>query len=480
MAPAPSGQRPYTFEEDPVEVIWEAVVPMLRSTWNTIMPMYPISTPSPVPPPKAAPFTAPGILSSRRAACSHLTMTRLYGNYECLNCNHTSDFGFVYRCSQDHGGELPITADPLEAIFDVHTDEEAKAKENEKMEPTKLKPWMEKAIEDGHYTEEHICIIRAQKQKVRDTIAAAEKAFEEYQRPATSSESISSASEQCNTSTSPEKSTISPSIDASLHPPFSVINEVQNTPSTLPVKQSPPANGILLDALPPQPSIPGIQVTLRMVPKCSYMCCQRCRPTFQDRCFQRLEDVLHRDGPVPNIDFATDNRPIADAAVVRKLGLYRPRAKRARTFVDNGICEDREEYYSGSGSPLKRMQYSLDGYSKESNDGEQASKGFRESVRRAFRGMITVRRRRVSKSSHTSRRSKRESEIQEEDGEDFDMGLWKVMNDELLEEASEVQLPGHDGMDGLDREVGEIEVLDGVSVTEEGVDLGAADIIMSV
>ena len=94
--------------------------------------------------------------------------------------------------------------------------------------------------------------------------------------------------------------------------------------------------------------------------------------------------------------------------------------------------------------------------------------------------MITNRRRRPSKSSQTSRRLKCESEIEEEDGADFDMGMWNELNDELLEEASDVQLPGHDGMDGLDHEMGEVEVLDGVSVTEEGVDLGAADIIMSV
>lgn len=378
-----------------------------------------------------------------------------------------------------------MTGDSLEAIFDVQTDEEAEAMEKEKMASTQLKPWMEKAMRDGHYTDEQICTIIAQKQKVRDTIAAAETAFEEYQLPAPIREPTNLEPEECNTATSSAESATSPSIDASMHLPFAVINEVQCPPNTQPDKKSAPFNKTLLDALPPVPSIPGIRITLRMVPKCSYMCCQRCRPTFQDRCFQHLEDILHRAGPVPDVDFAKDNRPLANPAVVRRLGLYRPKAKRTRTFVDKGNCEDKEGNYPGFGSPLKRMQYSLDDYSKENskettNDGEQASKGFRESVRRAFRGMITTRRRRPSKSSQASRRTKRESQIQEEDGVEFDMGLWKELNDELLQEASDVQLPGHDGMDGLDHEVGEIEVMDGVSVTEEGVDLGAADIIMTV
>lgn len=372
-----------------------------------------------------------------------------------------------------------MTSDPLESIFDVQSGEDAKAKDREMMEPPKLKPWMEKAIKDGHYTDEHICIIKAQKQKVRATIAAAEKAFEEYQRPATSSKPISSESEQCKTSTLPEESPTSPSIDASLHLPFPVITEVHNTPNTRLAKKSPTDKSIQLDSLLPVPSIPGIHVTVRMLPKCSYMCCQRCRPTFQDRCFQYLEGIVHRTDPVPNIDFATDNRPVANAAVVRKLGLYKPKSKRIRTHVNMGICEDKEDHEPNHGSPLQRMRYSLDDNSKDINDSEQASKGFRESVRRAFRGMITSRRR-PSKSSQTSRRSKRESEIQEEDGEDFDMGLWKELNEELLEEASEVKLPGHDGMDGLDHEMGEVEVPGGVSVTEEGVDLRVADIIMSV
>ncbi|MCJ1303598.1 hypothetical protein MMC08_006408 [Hypocenomyce scalaris] len=473
MAPPTPEQRPNRLEEDQIEVIWEALVPIFRSAWNTVMPMYPISKPSSMSPPQTtAPLSGPGIQSSRRAACTHITMTRLYGDHKCLNCHRTSEFGWVYRCSQDYGGELPISTDPLETIFDVCMDEEAAAKERDGLEPTRLKPWMERAIEEGHYSEEHISVMKAQKQKVRDTINAAEKAFEEYRRP---TEPTSSEPEPSNTSTSPEESTTSPSIDASPHLPFPVI-EVQNTP---PVQQALPAPVDLPDLMPTLPSMPGIQVKLRMQPKCRYKCCQRCRPTFQDRSFQYFEDILYRTVPVPSIDFTADNRPIANAALVRKLGLHKPRPKTIRTFADLKDYRAKEEQDPGYGVPIHRMDYTPDVYGKENEEIEPASKGFRESVRRAFRGMITSSHYQ-SKSSQSSRMSKRQSRIQEEDTEEFDMGLWNQLNDELLQEASEMKLPGHDGMDGLGCEEGGVEVLDGVSVTEEGVDLGTADIIMSL
>lgn len=74
--------------------------------------------------------------------------------------------------------------------------------------------------------------------------------------------------------------------------------------------------------------------------------------------------------------------------------------------------------------------------------------------------------------------------VQEEESSggraDFDVALWRELNDETLHTASNVKLPGHDGMDGLEDQANEVEVGDGVAVTEEGVDMGTADIIMAV
>ncbi len=112
---------------------------------------------------------------------------------------------------------------------------------------------------------------------------------------------------------------------------------------------------------------------------------------------------------------------------------------------------------------------------------ESDSKGFRDSIKRAFRGMLSSSRRDPDHSINNSRlRRKARLNKEEEDGVEFDMGMWHYLNNELLKDASGVPLPGHDGMDGLNHEEGEVEVEDGVAVTEEGVDLGTADIIMSM
>lgn len=66
------------------------------------------------------------------------------------------------------------------------------------------------------------------------------------------------------------------------------------------------------------------------------------------------------------------------------------------------------------------------------------------------------------------------------DRADFDIGLWREHNDEILHTASNVKLPGHDGMDGLEDQTKEVEVGDGVAVTEEAVDTGTPDVIMAV
>ena len=71
---------------------------------------------------------------------------------------------------------------------------------------------------------------------------------------------------------------------------------------------------------------------------------------------------------------------------------------------------------------------------------------------------------------------------EEESTLDFDMDLWKELNENLLRVASNVRLPGCDGMDGLEAEAktGEVEVGDGVAVMEESVGMGTADVIMAV
>lgn len=392
-------------------------------------------------------------IQTRRAACTHLTMERLYGPYTCSVCQRPSRlFGWLYSCTQDDRQSV-YRDDGLAKTAGIEVGglhEYVKPDKTIKEQPalaTNLNPWVEKAFQEGHYTVDQVTILRAQRQKVLDAIAAAEDFIKKHP-------------ENISNSLPPLSAVTSPSVDASTSLPSTPTGEVQDSKELEP----PP----VLAEPPPKPS---------MFPFCKLRYCQNCRPTFRDRTWIKFEDVFARDSPIPTVDFEHDNRPTSRVDVMRNLGLrQRRRSKHSfRSF-------DSARRYSVSltrqllpNSLHNRLSANLIGTHESPDQGtEPESKGFRDSVKSAFRSMLMHRQR-----DSTSTRSGRKGKGGWDDME-FDIALWRDLNDELLQEASSVPLPGHDGMDGLGSEVGEMEVEEGVAVTEEGVDLGMADIIMSV
>ncbi|MCJ1466578.1 hypothetical protein MMC07_005198 [Pseudocyphellaria aurata] len=378
-------------------------------------------------------------------------MGRLYGPYTCSVCQRPPPLlGWLYSCTQDDDQRISRDNGLAEtASVDVNGIRGSVIPDERiKVQPavaTKLNPWVEKAIQEGKYTLEQITKLRAQRQKVVDAIAASEDYIQNHP------ENVSNILPQLSTSTSP-------SIDASTsHPPPS-------TPQGQYSKElEPPFTGA------------GPQPKPSMFPVCKLRYCQPCRPTFRDRTWMKFEDAFSTDSPIPTIDFEHDNRPISRVDLVRKLGLRKPRRSRHRSL-------DSAKRYSmnltrqllPSSLHNRLSTNSIPSHETPDQETEPESKGFRDGVRRAFRGMLRHRRR-TSMSTRSSGKGK-----QGWDDAEFDIGLWRDLNEELLQEASSVPLPGHDGMDGLGTEEGEMEVEEGVAVTEEGVDLGTADIIMLV
>ncbi len=319
-----------------------------------------------------------------------------------------------------------------------------------------LNPWVEKAIKEGHYTPKQTAILRAQKRNVNDSIAAAEEQF----KKALNGDSM-------NPNQAPQSAT-SPSVDANPHLPFPVINEVEEVP---PVNDS--------------------QAKLKVFPHCKFRSCHNCRPTFRDRAWQVLEQIFAFDFFTSMRYSSESRRGVSDVEIVRKIGLHKTRPTRPplRRLDSIGLYSP-----TSSGNMVRttsktsKQSTAVMGFSTATDTvdisdakTEPESRGFRDSVKRAFRGMLSSRRRDSSLSMNGSSSAHKGGFDDEDDGAvDFDMGLWHRLNDELLRDASVVPLPGHDGMDGLSHEEGEIEVKDGVAVTEEGVDLGTADIIMSI
>ncbi|KAG6986527.1 hypothetical protein G7Y79_00079g100450 [Physcia stellaris] len=420
----------------------------------TTMARNAITAASPQSSPTSPTKVPPG--QQRRMACTHLTMKRQYGEYRCMICRRVPDIGWIYICTQD---EAEMTNEEEE--LDIWNDGAAEADSHwlEKTESGALKPhprpvtqlsaWIEKAIADGHYTPEQVVILREQKQDVNDKIAAAMQHFRD-------TEAQAAAQSQ-------------PSVDATAHLPFPVINQVSNAQND--------------DILPSNPA-----PTARLFPYCEHRACHNCRSTFRDRTWQKFDDIFE-DRTAPFIDFETDNRPLASPSIVASLGIHEPKRKRQRpllhTFDSMGLHRAR----SG-----KRALETATSNRPKSDDladqGEAESKGLRHTVKRAFREMLMSRRDSIASnrsslytakpSRDTSRRSRLHKESPTEESSESDLGVWKQANDTLLREAPHVKLPGHDGHDGLVAETEEVEVEDGVAVTEEGVDTGTADVIMSV
>lgn len=452
-----------------------------------IIMLNPFTLPPPAPPPTPPPSMADTVprtkvpsFATRRAACTHLTMERLYGDFTCNVCSRSSSFGWVYCCTQDDAPESPVTPDSISetsspphqhingsqekpngvdslSMLPPAVNEGPRLGKDMRMPTSQLSPWVEKAIKDGHYTPEQVVKLRAQKQHVVDTARAAIDHFEQSQTN--------------NTNSPPQTPTTLQSVDSNPHLPFPVINEVQEPSATT----SPTTNVAMAQ-----------QLKTRMFPFCKFCACQLCRPTHRDRAWQRFDDIFENDHEIPFIHYEDSNRPLASASVLSKIGLRPPRLPK-RPFLrspDSRLLYSRNEsgqiVFNNDGTYRKSADTTSSGADIADVKIEAESKGFRESMKRALKSMLITRR--PSARSIRKRKASEGTDSTDEDAVEFDMGLWKELNDELLREASGIPLPEKDSFEGLSKGVAEMGVggAGGVSVTEEAADLGTADVIMSV
>lgn len=105
----------------------------------------------------------------RRVLCNHTTMERVFNSPEkpvtCQLCDE-ADFGWIYVCTEDQTrGAAGITT------TGKATSDAPCTTNGEDDQTTQLNDWVLRAIEDGHYTDDQIKILQAQRSNVRDTIA---------------------------------------------------------------------------------------------------------------------------------------------------------------------------------------------------------------------------------------------------------------------------------------------------------------------
>ena len=492
-----ASSSPQDTEYDFIVDFLNGIKPCAIRLQATVMPnsftLPPSTSPSPrlIPMPDTTPRTKVPSFATRRAACTHLTMERLYGDFTCNVCLRYPSLGWVYCCTQDEVLESQVAPDSISEISNpphqhtngseneangvrdplmptpVMNDDSRFEWEGILMPTAQLSPWVDKAIKDGHYTPEQVVKLRAQKQHVVDTTKAAIDQFEQSQTN--------------NSNPPPQTPTTLQFVNMSSHLPFPVINEAQEPWAT---------------TLPAAKVAPQRQTKARMFPFCKFCACHLCRPTHRDRTWQRFDDIFESDYDIPFIHYEDRNRPLASRSVMSTIGLRPPRVPQ-RPFLqstDSTTLYSRNEagqlfFNNNNNNYDESYRKSADITSSSSSTDmadtnlEAESKGFRESMKRAFKGMLMTRQA-SSRSNNQKRKARDDTDTTEDDAVEFDMGLWKELNDELLNEASGVPLPGKDSIEGLSKEVAVTGIgmggLGGVAVTEEAADLGTADVIMSV
>ena len=347
----------------------------------------------------------------------------------------------MYQCTQDLDDIMNRSETSLSAP--LHTDSGYVSGAESPREPrkTELKPWMEQAVKEGKYTLEQEATLRAQRQKVLETITQSESRFEA---------------------------------------------QLESIPISL--DQITKSKGDVSTSDVPPPKIRSIQKTKpRLFPYCIQRACQLCRPTFKDRVWQRFENVLTDDAPV-DVSFETDQRPLSDPKFVRHLGLRKPLFARSpvlKTYgsMENLSLDDLGQIVHGNDTKERRT-HSQEGLQHSTPASAEAdSTGFRNSVKRSFKRMLMSRRNTfydMPPGGTPPMKTKSDlSMTLMNDSADFDISLWRQLNEEVLSEASATHLPGQDGYDGLEVEPG-LEAEEAIALTEEAADLGTADIIVAV
>jgi hypothetical protein len=242
----------------------------------------------------------------RQQTCTHITMTRLYDNYgshRCQVCHRHPAIGWIYRCTQDHGGFLP------ESDFTA-TQETVPVTISEATPTWRLKQWMYEAVLKGQYTVEQFSILFQQRQAVKKAI------FSRGSGMATPSSSASS--DYCSKS-SDLASTILASI-ASSYPEVGTEQSQDKNGMFVQDKHHQRTADQLLDEG-DIATVTGLNKTSDLsYPACTWTCCQICHPTYRDRAWQSLDPIVNAPTKAPPA-WEFKNRRISNARIVTNIGL---------------------------------------------------------------------------------------------------------------------------------------------------------------
>jgi hypothetical protein len=421
------------------------------------------------------PARNPPAPDQRQAACTHTTVTRLYdsyGTYRCQICRRHPKIGWLYRCTQDHGGFLPESdftpaLEPTPVTF------------SEAESVWRLKQWMYEAVLKGEYTVEQFSTLFQQRQEVKKAILSERTSSTMLATSLSSDNTSNSADTTSNTLRSIASSYSDKASE--LRPCESEISYKVKHYESIPDER-------FVDE-PDISTLAGTNTTAyQFHPACPWTCCQSCRPTYRDRAWLSLEAAVNGLARTPP-SWEFENRRISDARVVANIGL-------SRTILPFHVGYSR--YGSCSEAPLSSdtilTEPEPDVLTNTARNGIRTKDGFRATVRKTLMGAISHTRatsgesgasssncsqislKRLGPSTlFSSRKSSQPTTAYDpriiEDGQLYEsLMLMIAVNTPLPDAAASAE----------DLHNGAVEVENGIAVTEEGIGMSAADIIMQV
>lgn len=327
-----------------------------------------------------------------------------------------------------------------------------------------------RGIQDGHYNSQQIRLLQAQKLRVKETIAMQEDALENHSQSYLASNSPSSPHAILDNSVMIARGTP----EASEHQNTNTSGQAVKNP-TLDQNE---AHSVM-------PCASKVTYVEPLVPNCHFRCCQACRPAYRDRAFQSLDTVLTEPFKQPPL-WEFENRRISDAHLLTKIAIsrFQPQLhRRSQTFDDLWdpdrcrTCENSEN--EDIGSETKHKKRNVRWWS-----------GFRQTVKKAL-GTVDQSASVANSSKHSSKSSNRETFIQTSRSALFKRRAKQaekenqIVSNRALQESLVLMLAVNtplpralEDSDSLDG--GEVRVEHGIAVTEEGIEMSAADIITEI
>lgn len=380
-----------------------------------------------------------------QAACPHSTVTRLFGPVRCHVCASTPKIGFVYACTQDHDGELPELSRSMPCTAPL-----PRRLPSEEPETTQLSPWIQRAIEEDHYTPEQVRILQAQKRAVYDAIVKEE-------------ERVYGKFRSCLVTWSPNPPNTTTSDSAtSLDRIDSHEGHCQNHATVFH-----DLDGTFESVLPPLP---------RLQPVCHLRICHRCRTTYSERALPSLGAILAAENtkPIPQADF--DNRRVSDASLVKAMGGRRLR-RVLKTITDLRSSSGSDVVFEDDAANVISADADLTSFSNtygipapEKADGAQSTDGDLEEGEIVEGYSIDT-----SLDTQTNRSMIYHSRK-------YNSGFGPAANASQGYPIPARRLPDitedSEGSEGGNSDGEELAVKDGIAVTEEGVSNKSADIIV--